>query len=464
MFARPLAGAPAVTETASSPGRAFSKPPLGVESFEAAWRILNETYFDPDFNGLDWDSVRAELRPKAESARTMDQVREVIKDMLNRLGGSHLALIPGETAVEFEDADAPNDQSGPGDADDGNEADEAEQGAGDVGLEVRIAQGQALVTRVDPDGPASKAGVKPGWIIRSVEGRQVVDLLKPWAGELELRRTQFMAWKLVTGRISGDPGTTVRMEFLDGSGQPLSVVLSRRQPRGEPAKLGDFPTLHARFNAEEIALPSGGAAGVIRFNVWMIPVVRALDSAIDRFRRADGIIMDLRGNLGGMGGMILGISGHFLNERVSLGTLKMRGSDLHFFSNPRRVNAAGQRVAPYTGPLAILIDGMSLSASEIFAGGMQAVGRARVFGETSGGQALPAIWDRLPNGDVLYHPFGDFIIASGARLEGRGVSPDETAVASREDLVAGRDLPMLAAMRWIDEQNRKRVISNPKNP
>jgi len=152
--------------------------------------------------------------------------------------------------------------------------------------------------------------------------------------------------------------------------------------------------------------------------------------------------------------MILGISGHFLNERVSLGTLKMRGNDLSFFTNPRRVDSAGHRVEPYAGPLAILIDEISLSAAEIFAGGMQSLGRARVFGEQSGGQALPAIWDRLPNGDVLYHAFGDFVTASGARLEGVGVTPDEVVPYRRAELLAGHDLALAAALEWIGQQKR----------
>ena len=99
--------------------------------------------------------------------------------------------------------------------------------------------------------------------------------------------------------------------------------------------------------------------------------------------------------------MVMGVGGHFLKEKASLGTMKMRGNEIRFFVNPRRVNQAGERVEPFGGPLAVLVDGVSLSAAEIFAGGMQDIGRARVFGETSPGQALPAVWDRLPNGDVL---------------------------------------------------------------
>jgi carboxyl-terminal processing protease len=85
---------------------------------------------------------------------------------------------------------------------------------------------------------------------------------------------------------------------------------------------------------------------------------------------------------------------------------------------------------------------------------MQSIGRARVFGQTSMGQALPALFDRLPNGDVLIHAYGDFVTADGTRLEGRGVIPDQTVPLRREDLLAGRDRTREAALAWIDESKR----------
>jgi carboxyl-terminal processing protease len=129
--------------------------------------------------------------------------------------------------------------------------------------------------------------------------------------------------------------------------------------------------------------------------------------------------------------------------------MKTRDSELRFVANPRLVDAAGDRVEPYRGPVAILIDGLSASASECFAGGLQSLGRARVFGQTSMGQALPALFDTLPNGDVLIHAWGDFVTGSGVRLEGRGVIPDEIVPATRADLLAGRDRPLEAALAWI---------------
>lgn len=205
-----------------------------------------------------------------------------------------------------------------------------------------------------------------------------------------------------------------------------------------------------RVDAESVETPSGAAAGVIGFNVWMAAADAPFAEAVDRFRSARGIVIDLRGNPGGLAGMIMGISGHFFAERTALGTMKLRASELTFFANPRASRPDGSVVAPFAGPVAILVDGLTGSASECFAGGMQAVGRARVFGETTMGQALPASFTRLPNGDTLLHAIADFVTADGTRLEGRGVVPDEVVPLDAAALAQGRDPVLGAALAWID--------------
>jgi carboxyl-terminal processing protease len=103
--------------------------------------------------------------------------------------------------------------------------------------------------------------------------------------------------------------------------------------------------------------------------------------------------------------------------------------------------------------VAVLVDEVSASATEAFAGGMQALGRVRVFGGRSMGAVLGALWDRLPNGDLLYHAILAFDVR-GADLEGRGVVPDEPVGVTRADLLAGRDPAIEAAVRWIAAQPR----------
>jgi carboxyl-terminal processing protease len=135
--------------------------------------------------------------------------------------------------------------------------------------------------------------------------------------------------------------------------------------------------------------------------------------------------------------------------------MKTRQNSLHFAINPRRVDTQARPVRPYAGPVAILTDAVSVSTAEFFAGGMQKLGRARVFGETSAGQALPSYAKRLPNGDVLLHAVADFTGPGGVRWEGAGVIPDVVAPPTREALLAGGDPALDAATRWIREQKNK---------
>jgi carboxyl-terminal processing protease len=98
--------------------------------------------------------------------------------------------------------------------------------------------------------------------------------------------------------------------------------------------------------------------------------------------------------------------------------------------------------------VAIIVDETSYSASEIFAGGMQDAGRARVFGARTPGGALPALMRQLPNGDVLEYAIGDFVTAAGRRIEGHGVVPDEPVRRSRAAVTAGHDPALEAAVHW----------------
>jgi carboxyl-terminal processing protease len=209
------------------------------------------------------------------------------------------------------------------------------------------------------------------------------------------------------------------------------------------------------FESRAITTPAGRRAGLIWFNYWMTSIGDRFERAVDEFRKADGLVIDLRGNPGGLAGMIGGIAGHVLADPLVLGTMRTRDSTLTFRANPRLVTADARKVAPFAGPVAILVDELTASTSEVFAGGLQSLGRARVFGRQSMGQALPALTRQLPNGDVLIYAIGDFVTSTGKSLEGGGVMPDVAVALSPKALAEGRDEPLDAAIRWIDEGKRK---------
>jgi carboxyl-terminal processing protease len=404
------------------------------ETFDAVWKIVKDGHFDPAFDVGKWDRLGRELRPKAIEARTPGELRSVLADLLGRLGLSHYAVIPSTP-------DNPGDRVSL---------------AAQPGLDVRLIDRQLVVSSVDPEGGAAAAGVHAGWIVQAIGGAPVSIMLAGITETTPPRLAQLQAWRLAASRLRGASGTSVEVVFADGTGATVTKTIERRQEGGQPVTVGSLPTMYVRVSSSLKPTPAGGTAGVIGFNVWMTAVDAEFQKAMDRFRAADGVVIDLRGNPGGLAAMIMGLAGHFVAERATLGVMKTRDSEMRFVANPRLVNGAGDRVEPYKGPVAILVDGMTGSASECFTGGLQSLGRVRVFGQTSMGQALPALFDRLPNGDVLIHAWGNFVTGTGVRLEGRGVVPDEPVALTRADLLADRDATLEGALAWIDRVTKEK--------
>jgi carboxyl-terminal processing protease len=400
-----------------------------AETFDAVWSIVNDSHFDPSFDEAKWNAVAKELRPKAVEAKTPGELRAVLADMLARLGLSHFAVIPSSP-------DAPG---------------EALNLSGEPGFDFRLIDQQIVVTHVDVGSPAAAAGVHAGWVVDKVGTTSLASTVQPAIEHAPPRLAQLQAWRVAATKLRGPAESIAEITFLDDRNAPVTRRIERREESGTPVKVGSLPTMFVRVDSEQKHTPAGRTVGVIGFNVWMTAVDAPFQKAIDTYRSADGIVLDLRGNPGGLAAMISGIAGHFIADRETLGVMKTKlPQPLHFAVNPRLVNAAGERVEPFKGPVAVIVDGMTGSASECFAGGMQSLGRVRVFGQTSMGQALPALFDKLPNGDLFIHAWGDFVTSTGVRVEGRGVVPDEPVALTRASLLDGHDAPMDAALAWID--------------
>jgi carboxyl-terminal processing protease len=343
----------------------------------------------------------------------------VINEMLGRLGRSHFALLPaGGSTSEF-----------------------ALGGEANVGIEIRPYAGRVIITRVEPNSPAHKAGLRMGQVIMAIDGQPLAVDPLPLA-----------SYRRAFARLHGYEGSTasLKVRLLDESEQMINV--RRTVESGERVRFSNLPPMLVKVEKRAEKTPAGRRAGVIGFNVWMAQINEPVAAAVDEFRSADGLIFDLRGNPGGLAGMIMGLAGQILDTPALLGTMRTRQvPKLEFIANPRRSTLDGRAVRPFAGPVAVLIDEMSASASECFAGGLQDLGRVRVFGRTSMGAALPASTKRLSNGDVLEYVVGDFVTSKGRSLEGTGVTPDEVQRLSAETLGRGQDATLTAALAWIDK-------------
>ena len=203
---------------------------------------------------------------------------------------------------------------------------------------------------------------------------------------------------------------------------------------------GHIPSVPVWIRSERI----DGRTGYVTFNAFIDParLMPRFNEAIASFHDADGVIIDLRGNTGGIGDMLAGMAGWFIATRgTSMGTMITRAGSLKLAVLPRP--------SPFTGPVAVLIDELSMSASEVLAQGLKDAGRARVFGRRSAGAVLGSVVEQLPNGDGFQYPTARFEFTSGAVVEGVGVIPDVEIPATRATLLAGRDAVLDAAVRWL---------------
>jgi carboxyl-terminal processing protease len=398
-------------------------------SFDDVWKTINESFYDPAFGGLDWAGVSAEFRPRVQTAATADEARAVIREMLARLKRSHFVLLS-----------ASSQEAWPGEA--------------SVPADIRITPQGALIVRVT-DLAASKAGLAAGQLLLRVDGRDVAPLVAAAEGADD-RAKGLDAWRRVTRVLHGTDGSKASLQLRAASGESIDLTVARTLGDGDVVTLGNLPPLRVEFESRGVLLPSGQHAGVIRFNYWMTSIAERFERAVDQFRQDAGLILDLRGNPGGLALMVGGIAGHMIAEPQVLGTMRTRETALTFRVNPRLVTADARPVTPYAGPVAILVDELTGSTSEVFAGSLQSIGRARIFGRPTMGQALPALTRQLPNGDVLMYAIGDFVTATGKSLEGGGVIPDVTVLLSPQSLAMGHDDVLETAIQWVQTAKRGR--------
>ena len=403
---------------------------LELASFDTAWVRVRNSYYDSTMRGLNWVGLRDSLRPLVERGDSREDTRSAISTLLSRLGESHFGVLPG-------------------DAIDAGAATTSDR-AGDAGLELRFIDSTLVITRVEAGTPAKTLGIHPGWVVEEIDTLRVLESLRA-TGKVATSARRFALVRLtlnLNGRLTGPAGGTVRLVLRDGTNARRELRVPLRETPGQVIEYGALPPMHVRFESQRLT-SSAGCVGVIRFNIFMTPVMPQFEDAMSGMRQCSGVVLDLRGNLGGLGAMIMGMSGHFFTKAETLGTMRLREATMRYVAMPVRVSRSGQPLQPYEGRVAIVVDEMSASTTEILAAALQRLGRARVFGSPSAGQALPALLTRLPNGDRLMYVIADFSGPGGSRIEGAGVIPDEPTTLSRRALLDGHDEALESAVKWI---------------
>lgn len=392
-----------------------------IASFERVWELVATKHYDANLAGLDWGSVRLGFLPLVEKARNRAELRRILRQMLARLGQTHFDIIAQEDLTAA--------GAGTSNAD------------ANAGMDLRLVCGRLVVTRLHAGGAAESAGIQPGWVLIGVDDEQT----SPWL-EREMRRLAADPARdgklalTAMGRLSGRHGDQLTLVFLNGSLEPVRITLDLEPRPGAPANFGHVRGVKVETEWRWLE----GHVGYFAFNQFLHPdyVMGRFNEAMQAFLdgSAGAIIVDLRGNTGGIFSIAQGIAGWLLPHAVSLGEMRMRDARINLTVHPR--------ARTFSGKVAVLVDAVSLSSAEAFAAGLQDLGRARLFGQRTAGAVLASAIERLPNGDAFQYVFADYLTPAGRRLEGVGVMPDELVPLRRTSLLSGRDEALERALDW----------------
>ncbi|MEQ8770485.1 MAG: S41 family peptidase [Phycisphaerales bacterium] len=397
-----------------------------LASFDQVWETIRDRQWDPYFNFREWDRLRLELRPNVEAATSDREARAPMQELLASLEKSHFGIIPAEAYdVISGDDDATEDE---------------DAGPGELGIHPRYRDGKLVVVRVREGSTADLAGVEPGWVITRVGSLDAEDLFEAARESAGVQRAETIIAMGATARLDGDEGTTVEVEFVDTRGKERTLKIERGPEPGEEIRFGNLPG--TRVYQETKTLDNG--VGYYALDIFLNPplVMPTFERFVREHIDAPGIVIDMRGNHGGIITMSMGMGGWFVEEpNIYLGELITPESRLKLVMNPRDVT--------YTGPVAVLIDEVSISNAELLSAGLKDIGRARVFGNRTAGLLLPSVVELLPNGDGFQYAFAGYESASGNSPEGVGVVPDVEVLETPESLAGGHDPVLEAALEWI---------------
>jgi carboxyl-terminal processing protease len=286
-----------------------------------------------------------------------------------------------------------------------------------VGMNVEEDRRGLKVLRVFEGSPARRAGIGEGDLILAVNGRSIAGVNS----------------EVATGRIKGPSGTRVRLEvFTPGDDRPRTVSVERARIE-VPVATGRIVRRDGhKVGVVELISFSSGAHGLLR---------RQVQGLLDK--GAEAIVLDLRGNGGGLLSEAVLVSSIFIEDGE---IVSVRGR-----ARPERVEDAEGDAIDEGVPVAVLVDGGSASASEIVTGALRDRGRATVVGARTFGKGLVQEVERLSNGGVLDLTVANYYLPGGATISRDGIKPQ---VRARDDRSTERDEALPVALDAVLDERR----------
>lgn len=348
-------------------------------------------------NDLDYSSVERvydRLRRDYDGQLNYDKLIAGLKTgLVNATGDPHTEFFTAKEAQQFND-ELNNSFTGIG----------AELGKND--------EGDLVVISPIKDFPAAKAGLKPQDVIANINGT-------PTSG---------MSITEAVNRIRGKSGTKVTLKIVRDQEKTLSFTITRAKIK--------IPSVTSKI------LP--GNIGYLQISTFASDTSKLSKDAANKFvgQHVKGVILDLRGNPGGMVDAAVDVSSLWLPEGKTILQEKRGGTVVDTYT------ANGNNVLQGI-PTVVLINGGSASASEITAGALHDNGVARLIGTKSYGKGSVQQIEDFADGSELKVTIARWFRPNGQNIDKKGIKPDQVVKLSDNDIKTSNDRQLKAAEAYL---------------
>lgn len=296
------------------------------------------------------------------------------------------------------------------------ERDELRGHFGGIGAYVGRDEAGNVVLTTMRDRPAARAGVQDGDILLEIDGKAIPSEMK--------------VEEIIT-LVRGEVGTQVTLSLRrQGKDAPLQIAVVRERI--------ETPSVEWRV------LDAERRVGYVRISIFGEQTAQELRTGLAELadQEIDRLVLDLRGNGGGLVDAAVEITSQFLRKGQVLREVKRENQER--FYPVKTANSPA-----FDWEIALLIDGGTASASEIVAGALHDQRQAVLIGEKTFGKGSVQEVHELPDGSSLHVTVARWLTPNGQQIDGSGLAPDVEVNISAEDRDAGYDPQLVRAQAWL---------------
>jgi len=371
-----------------------------------AYDNVQKNYYDPKIHGFDWDARYHQFQEKMKRAVTLGQGLTVVAGFLEALNDSHTFFQPPSRPMKM-----------------------------DYGFRIQIVGDKPFISRVRP-GTDAESKVHPGDEVLQYNGYTV---------------DRDGLWKMnyYFNRLAPRPGSQLRLRNLNDAEREVKVDAKVRKGKvmlnlADSEGLDLWQIIREGEDSDHLLRQRYIELGDVM--IWKMPEFDMTDDAVDNMfgfaRKHKSLILDLRGNPGGLVKTLERVVGNIFDHDVKIAD-RIGRKEL----KPELAKSRGDKA--FSGKIVVIVDSQCASAAELFARVIQLEQRGTVIGDRTSGSVMESRYYGASQGTdtKIFYGFSitdaDLIMKDGKSLEHSGVVPDEVVLLTAKDISEGRD-PVLA--------------------